>query len=234
MIARGARVHLVASPADRKRAADAKREHAGRRLERAGERGRVGQHDVGRIAALRKRHDADRELLGLGERHPPQRRLLARRVGVEGQKDRRAHALQLGHLAVGKGRPHRRHRVRRAGLVQGEDVGVALDHDGMPGRGDRAAGAVEPVEHLVLVEEPALRRVQVLRGLAARHLAGAEPPHSPADVGQREHQAAAEPVDRPAAATPESPAWPSSAAVKPFASAAAHTRSQADGEKPSR
>ncbi len=41
--------------------------------------------------------------------------------------------------------------------------------------------------------------------LAARHLTGAEPPHPPADVGQREHQAAAEPVDRPAAATPREP-----------------------------
>ena len=93
-------------------------------------------------------------------------------------------------------------------LVQGEDVGVPLDDDRVPRRGDRAAGAVEAVEHLRLVEERAFGRVQVLRRLAAGHLAGAEAADPSADVGQREHEPPPEPVDRAAPPTAREPGLP--------------------------
>jgi hypothetical protein len=86
--------------------------------------------------------------------------------------------------------------------MQRQDVGVALHDDRPPLRRDRGPRAVEAVHHLGLLEELALGRVQVLRRLAAGHLAGAEPPYPAAYVGEREHQPAAKAIDRPAPSPP--------------------------------
>ena len=105
-------------------------------------------------------------------------------------------ARELLQLPLGKGRAHRGDDRLEPGLVQGEHVGVALDHDRALLLRDRRARAVEAVEQVALAEELALRRVDVLRAqrIVLAQLARLEPAHAPARVGQREEQAPVEVV----------------------------------------
>jgi hypothetical protein len=78
--------------------------------------------------------------------------------------------------------------------VQGEDVGIPLDHQRPVLLRHRGAGPVEPVEDLRLVEEVGLRGVDVLRFLVVARRPASEAEDPPAGVSDREHDAGAEAV----------------------------------------
>ena len=77
-------------------------------------------------------------------------------------------------MLVGQGRPARGHRPGQAGAREGDDVGVALAHDDLAGAHDVGLGPVEAVEHAALRVDGRLRRVLVLRAVAAGHRPSAE------------------------------------------------------------
>ena len=150
----------------------------------------------------------------LGHLHAAQRRLLARGVGVEGQQHGVGQAAQLAHAAPRSARcpsprPTRRSRRRAARSRR------CSPRPRSRGASSRSrAGLVQPVEEPALLEDLGLGAVQVLRALLARHHPRAEAAHAAARVAQREHDAAAEAVDRPALPCDETPAsYSSSGAV---------------------
>ena len=151
---------------------------------------------VGRVGALRQRHDPDLEALGQGELHPAQRRLLAGRVRVEAEEQALRQPRQLPQLPLRQRRPHRGHDGLEPRLPQGDHVRVPLDDDRAILLRDRGPGEVEPVEDVGLAEELALRRVHVLPAerIVLAQLPRLEADHAAARVGEREHQPAAEVV----------------------------------------
>ena len=84
---------------------------------------------VGRVEARGQRDDAHVEPRPHGELHPAQRGGLAGRVGVEAEVEAARQPAKLLQLRLGERRPHRGDRRAEAGLVEREDVGVALDDD---------------------------------------------------------------------------------------------------------
>jgi hypothetical protein len=158
------------------------------------------------LGPARRGHHFRRVLAGRHPRHPqahlapgrdplrPQHRLLPGGVGVEGQHHLLDHARERRHLVAGDRRPHHRHRLLDPGLMQGEDIGVPLDHDRAVGLGDRRFRLVDPIEQLALVEEVGLRRVHVLGALVVAHRPAAEAENAAAAVTDREHDASAETV----------------------------------------
>ena len=96
-------------------------------------------------------------------------RLLARRVAVEQVDDLLGRVLgEHPDVPHGERRAQGGHHVGDPGLVQRDDVGVALHHDGAAGGGHASLRLIKPVEHLGLVEQRRFLGVQVLR------LAGAD------------------------------------------------------------
>ena len=94
-----------------------------------------------------------------------------------------------------------RHRGRLAGLVAGHHVGVALDDHRPAALGDLPLGVVDAVEHVRLLVERRLGRVQVFRAVVVvEQLARAEPDHVAGQVLDRPQQPAPEPVDQRAGA----------------------------------
>ena len=151
---------------------------------------------VGRILALRQRHDAHVEAQRGRELHPTQRRVLPCRVGVEAEVEAARQPLQLLQLALRQRGSHRSHDRLEPGLAQGDHVGVALDHDRALLLRDRRAGEIEAVEDRRLVEELTLRRVDVLapQRIVVVQLARLEADDPSPGVGKREHQALREVV----------------------------------------
>ena len=88
-------------------------------------------------------------------------------------------------------RAERRHSVGDAGLVQADDVHVALDHQQPLQAASCLACFVQPVKLAAFVEEFSLWRVQVLRFALIKH-AAAESDRAAARVADREHDAVAE------------------------------------------
>ena len=84
--------------------------------------------------------------------------------------------------------------------MQLDDIGVALDHDRAAGAADRWAGLVQPVQQLALLEEAVSRELMYFAPSSPGITPAGEAPYAAARIGQREHQAAAEDVDRPALA----------------------------------
>ena len=84
----------------------------------------------------------------------------------------------------------------RPGLLEGEHVRVALDHDRALLLRHRRPRAVEPVEQVALAEELTLGRVDVLgaQRVVLAELPCLEPAHAPARVGERKEQPACEVV----------------------------------------
>ncbi len=80
--------------------------------------------------------------------------------------------------------------------MQREHVGVALAQDHPPALCTLDPGRGDPVEHLTLAVDLALRRVQILRSVVVAHRARAETAHAPARVCRGEHDAAAEAVNQ--------------------------------------
>ncbi len=164
------------------------------------------QSQVARVEAVRSDGDErlGREPLLLGERTA--RRLLARLIRVE-REDDLARAGRVGVIDVADHAPHDldvvdaerraagRNRCRDAGEVARHDVGVALDHDHLPAARDVLAGQVEPVQHLALVVDRRLGRVQVFGTVVViQQLARAETERCARDVADRPDQATAEAV----------------------------------------
>ena len=121
---------------------------------------------------------------------PRKRRILPGCIGVEAE----IHALrqpgELTKMMLGQGRAHRRDDGLEPCLAQGDHVGVALDHDGAVLLRDRRPGEVEPVENVALLEQLALRRVDVLplQRVVVVQLARLEADHPASGIGEREHQ----------------------------------------------
>ena len=158
-------------------------------------------HDVGRVGARRQRDDAELHAVRQHGRRL-RRGLLARRVGVEAEQHHRREALELARLLRRQRRAHRADRVGEAGLVERDDVGVALRQDDGARLRRRLAGEVGAEQLAALRERLALARVDVLRPLPVPHRARPEAAHPPARVGEREHDLAAEDVVEPALAPP--------------------------------
>ncbi len=96
-----------------------------------------------------------------------------------------------------EGRPAGGHRGRLAGLVAGHHVGVPLDDHRPAALGDLPLGEVEPVEHVRLLVERRLGRVQVLRTVVVvEQLPRAEPDHVAGHFLDRPQQPPPEPVDQ--------------------------------------
>ena len=91
--------------------------------------------------------------------------------------------------------------------MAGHHIGVALDDDPALLLGDLLARKVDAVEHLALLVERGLGRVQVLGALViVEELAGAEPDDITAEIANRPDEPAPEPVvDAPVALAHEPP-----------------------------
>ena len=162
-------------------------------------------HRVGGVVARRHRDDAKRDahLLGIADHLVVRalRREAAGLVRVEGQNDVLREALERAQVLEAEGRPARRHGRLDPGLVQRDHVGVALDDQAATRLHDLALRAVQRVEHLGLLVDRALGRVQVLRPVLVAHLARAERDRAAGQVLDREHHAPAEAVDQAAVLT---------------------------------
>ena len=154
----------------------------------------LGGHHLGRVLARRHRRHPQPHLAPRRDPLRPQHRLLPGRVGVERQHHLLDHPRERGDLLVGDRRAHHPDRLLDPGLVQGQHVRVALDHDRPARLGDRRLGQVDAVEHLALVEEVGLGRVDVLRPLVGAHRPAAEAERAAAAVADREHDPRAEAV----------------------------------------
>src|SRR5215211_3589226 len=111
-----------------RRAARAIRESRSARPARADRHaaGRV----VGGVLTARQSYDANVEALAQRELHPSERRVFARRVGVEAEEDALRQARELAELTLGERGSHRGDDRLEAGLAQRDHIGVALDDDG--------------------------------------------------------------------------------------------------------
>jgi hypothetical protein len=145
--------------------------------------GPVALDQLGGVGALGQRDNAQLQL-GFG-RQPgrAEHRLLPGAVGVEAQHEHPDDSLELAHLLLGQRGAHDPDGVAQAGLVESEDVGVALDQDHLPGARGRRAGQVDPEQLAPLVVEVAVGGVEVLRPLVLPHRTGAEAADPPAGVG---------------------------------------------------
>ena len=159
------------------------------------------QAQVAGIESLRSRGDVGLRVEALGVGEGAQRRLLAGGIRIEGEDDLArggvvAHDAAEHRDVVGaEGRAARRDRGRDAGEVARHHVGVALDDDDAVIARDVALGEIEPVEHLRLVVDRGLGRVEVLRPVVVV----VQPPRAEADhltghVADRPDHAAAEAV----------------------------------------
>ena len=128
----------------------------------------------------------------------PLRRQTAGLVRVEGEDDVLGEALERAQVLETERRPARRDGRLDPGLVERDHVGVPLNDQTPAGFHDLALRAVERVEHLGLLVDRALGRVQVLRPILGAHLARAERDRVAGEVVDREHHASAETVDQPA------------------------------------
>ena len=93
-------------------------------------------------------------------------------------------------MLLGERGSHRRDHGLEPRLPQRDHVGVALDHDGAVLLRDRGSREVEAVEDAALLEEVALRRVDVLalQRVVVAELARLEADHPAARVGERKHE----------------------------------------------
>ena len=125
-------------------------------------------------------------------RRPP-RRPGARRVTVKTEIRLGRITPQQPHLILGQGGAERRHRVAEPGLIEGDDIGITLDHD------DGAFGAGvfrrfrQAIKIAPFLEQRRFRRVQIF-GLALAQDAPAEGDCAAAPVADRKHDAPAKPV----------------------------------------
>ena len=151
---------------------------------------------VRRVEPGRERDDAHVEARPHGQLHPAQRRGLAGGVGVEAEVEMAREPAELLQLRLRQRRPHRGNHGVETGLVEREDVRVALDDERPLLLGNGGAGPVEAVDDRALAEHLSLRRVHVLRG---NRIVVAEPPrpeaeHAAPGVGQRKDEPAGEVV----------------------------------------
>ena len=123
-------------------------------------RERLGR--VGGILALRQSDDAHVEPLPHRQLHPAQGRLLPCRVGVEAEKEALRQPAELAELGLGQCRAHRRDDRLDPGLAERDHVRVPLYDDRAVLLRDGRARQMEPVEDVALLEQLALRRVDVL------------------------------------------------------------------------
>ncbi len=88
-------------------------------------------------------------------------------------------------------------RCGHAGEVAGHDIGVALHDDGLPPPGDLPLRDVQAEEHMTLLVDRGLRRIQVLRTVVVlEELAGAESDDVAGDVPDRPQQPPVKPIDQ--------------------------------------
>ena len=141
------------------------------------------------------------ELLVALER--PQRRPLAGLVAVEGEDHLAAELVvveqepaQHPAVVLAERGAAGRHGGGYAGQVAGHHVGVALDDDRLRAPGDLAPGQVDAVEHVALVVDRRLRRVEVLRlhPVVVEEPPGAEADDLAGEFADRPDQPAAEAV----------------------------------------
>ena len=128
------------------------------------------QPQVARVEPVRLDRDVGLgdELLVTAER--AQRRLLTGLVAVEGEDHLAPELLVVvqqpaydAGVVVAERRAAGRDRGHHARQVARHHVGVALDHHGLRGARDVAAGEVDAVEHLALLVDRRLGSVEVLR-----------------------------------------------------------------------
>ena len=131
--------------------------------ERLGGAFALGQGEVGRVLALGKHEDRDVERIPLVELEGPFGGPGAGLVGVEGQHQPIGEPGQEPEVVLAEGRPARGHHRLDAGLVQGDHVGVPLDHAGPTGPGHVGLGPVQVIEQRSLVVDGRVGRVHVLR-----------------------------------------------------------------------
>ncbi len=148
-------------------------------------------HGVRGIPTRRQGDDANVKARADGELHAADRCRLAGGIRVEAEIEVAREPAELLELRFGERRAHRSHGRAEPRLVQGQDVGVALDDDGPVLLRDRGAGAVEAVDDRALAKELPLRRVDVLGRdrVVLPHAPRAEAEHPSASVGQREDEA---------------------------------------------
>ena len=85
--------------------------------------------------------------------------------------------------------------------MEGDDIGVTLDHHRLASGHNSAFGAVEPVEQPGLVVDRRFGRVQVLRAITVEQ-PSTESHGIPAEVAYRKHHPAPELIDETAAPAP--------------------------------
>ena len=112
----------------------------------------------------------------------------SRFVRVEGQDDPIREAGQLPDVFLAEGRAARRHGVSNTRLIEGDHVGIPLDHKGATRTGHLSLGPVQVIEQRALVVDGSVRRVDVLR---RRPVSGQEPAAEthpiPGEIVNREH-----------------------------------------------
>ena len=158
----------------------------------------MGREELHGVLAVRQHH-ADHRGRGLvDELHRTLGRTLTSLVAVKHADDARdALALHEPDVIYAEGRPQRRHRIGEAGLVHGDDVGVALADDGRPGCRHGLLGAVVGKEVLALVEDRGVTGVEVLGRVVGRTQDAAAKGDGPALlVVDGEHRPVVEPVGK--------------------------------------
>ena len=157
-------------------------------------------HDVRRVRARGQPDDAELERGPGSTERGRGRGLLARRVGVEARAaTRRREALRARRPARSVSAvPISADRVAKPGLVQRDDVGVALDeHDRARPCAAAARARSAPNSCRPLGKTSPSAEFTYFGRWSVAHRPRAEPEHPPARVGQREHDPAAEEVVDP-------------------------------------
>ena len=166
------------------------------RLVEAGTAARLPEQLV-RVELVRQRADAHVHRLGEERLDGAVGRALARGVAVEEEDDLVGKALEDPRVLARQRGAEGGDRVGHARLVACDDVGIALADDRGAGVDDRLLRQVDAVEPAALVEDAALRAVEVLGLVLGVDLPGAEGDGRTHLVADREDDPVAEAVDWP-------------------------------------
>ena len=123
------------------------------------------------------------------DRNRPERRFHSRLIAVIGQQHLVGITLQNRGLLRRKSSPQRRHSLRKARLMHGDHVHISFteDHIGLPAH----TRQIQSVEVPALIEDPGLRRIQIL-GLSISHDSAAEADDTVMNIHNRKNNAVPE------------------------------------------
>ena len=159
---------------------------------------RIASHLLGvrvRVVAVGQQDHLHRHALSQQHVDAAQRRPDACRIPIENHRDVLGEPTNEVNLSRRERRAARRHHVFDPGLVHGHDVRVAFHKEASLLLVDGLFGQMHAIEHLGLVVQDALRRVEVLGDFFVRRQRSPAKPNDPArHIPDREHDTAFEEI----------------------------------------